>query len=193
MSSRKRRAPGASPQVRQQPEVQNNIFTQNSNLPTEAFLNTWNDTTTTSDIAPTFTDGTLYDGAAYTGTLGGSAGQSAGGQDVLYDEAHGRSFASIVPDPASYSGQLVRRNPNQQLAARGRTAWDAFAAEGSPGQQGGWDNTDEDEDLEQKAMLARKDAQAKRKQIPPFVQKLSRHVQIGYPMNITADSDQFSR
>lgn len=30
-------------------------------------------------------------------------------------------------------------------------------------------------ELEQRALLAKKDAQAKRKQIPPFVQKLSRY------------------
>jgi heat shock transcription factor len=33
---------------------------------------------------------------------------------------------------------------------------------------------DDDEELEQKAAIAKKDAQSKRKQIPPFVQKLSR-------------------
>jgi heat shock transcription factor len=33
---------------------------------------------------------------------------------------------------------------------------------------------DDDEELEHKAAAAKKDAQAKRKQIPPFVQKLSR-------------------
>lgn len=69
------------------------------------------------------------------------------------------------------SGQLVRRNPNQQLApAPRRGQWDGFP---SPTQQ--WENmADDDEELEQKAAIAKKDAQAKRKQIPPFVQKLSR-------------------
>lgn len=36
----------------------------------------------------------------------------------------------------------------------------------------GWRN--EGDDLDQKALVAKRDAQAKRKQIPPFVQKLSR-------------------
>lgn len=69
------------------------------------------------------------------------------------------------------SGQLVRRNPNQQLApAPRRGQWDGYP---SPAPQ--WENiADDDEELEQKAAVAKKDAQAKRKQIPPFVQKLSR-------------------
>ncbi len=42
----------------------------------------------------------------------------------------------------------------------------------TPGATDGWINADED--LEQKALIAKRDAQAKRKPIPPFVQKLSR-------------------
>ena len=40
------------------------------------------------------------------------------------------------------------------------------------GDQEAW--SDDLEELERKAEIAKKDAQAKRKQIPPFIQKLSR-------------------
>ena len=74
-------------------------------------------------------------------------------------------------------GQLVRRNPNQQLApAPRRNQWDEFLG---PPQQ--WEAVDDEEELEQKAAVAKKDAQAKRKQIPPFVQKLSRYVEVAVP------------
>jgi heat shock transcription factor len=78
-----------------------------------------------------------------------------------------------VSAPDMGAGQLVRRNPNQQLApAPRRGQWDGY---NSPTQQ--WETiADDDEELEQKAAIAKKDAQAKRKQIPPFVQKLSRYV-----------------
>ncbi|KAF1981293.1 hypothetical protein K402DRAFT_342713 [Aulographum hederae CBS 113979] len=70
------------------------------------------------------------------------------------------------------SNQLVRRNGNQQLAARNRPEeWQEFGGAGpQPAQP--WEMSDED-DLDAKALAAKKDAQAKRKQIPPFVQKLS--------------------
>lgn len=73
------------------------------------------------------------------------------------------------------SNQLVRRHPNQQLVSRGNNGWqDLSTSTGGPG-QGAWEAPDEgEEDLEQRALVAKKEAQAKRKQIPPFVQKLSR-------------------
>jgi len=73
---------------------------------------------------------------------------------------------------APTSNQLVRRNGNQQLAARSRNgAWEDI--NGGPPQP--WEE-EEDENLDDKALMAKRDAQAKRKQIPPFVQKLSRPV-----------------
>lgn len=61
--------------------------------------------------------------------------------------------------------QLVRRPNNHQLATRGEVGYGHLA-------QNGWQ--EEEEDLEALALKAKKEAQAKRKQIPPFVQKLSR-------------------
>ena len=102
-----------------------------------------------------FNNPSLYD--AYGNAMG------ATGQDRL---------VSLEDDADVNMGQLVRRNPNQQLApAPRRTQWDGFP---SPTQQ--WETMDDEEELEQKAAVAKKDAQSKRKQIPPFVQKLSRCV-----------------
>ena len=55
----------------------------------------------------------------------------------------------------------------------GNEAWPAVA-DGSLHQpsEASWMN--DDDDLEQRAMVAKRESQAKRKQIPPFVQKLSR-------------------
>jgi heat shock transcription factor, other eukaryote len=71
---------------------------------------------------------------------------------------------------APVSGELVRRNANQQLARQSRTAWDPSSVD-MPGS--GW-VYDDDAELSVKAMEAKKDAQAKKRQIPPFVMKLSR-------------------
>jgi heat shock transcription factor len=73
------------------------------------------------------------------------------------------------------SNQLVRRNTNQQVARTPqRNQWSNFANQ--PDRV--WEDMEHEEehDLDQKAAIAKKDAQAKRKQIPPFVQKLSRSV-----------------
>ncbi|KAF2474217.1 uncharacterized protein BDR25DRAFT_311586 [Lindgomyces ingoldianus] len=170
--SRKRRAPGASPQVQQQPALQSNVYTQDtSNMSAEHYLNNWNDPPAAADMSTSFGDPPLFEGMNF---VGHGAGQSTNSRIVPLDGLNNGSSGSAVPNQDSYSSQLVRRNPNQQLAARGRTPWDAFNGNSNPNQQGGWENVeDDDEELEQKALLARKDAQAKRKQIPPFVQKLS--------------------
>jgi heat shock transcription factor len=75
------------------------------------------------------------------------------------------------------SNQLTRR-PTNQLANRGKPYSDSGGTWVDPNQgptdpvDGSW--TEKDEDLEQKAQLAKRDAMSKRKQIPPFVQKLAR-------------------
>ena len=72
--------------------------------------------------------------------------------------------------PAQPSTELVRRTRDQQLAAQNgqQELWNEYGS--MPGQM-----DDEDErDLDARVAMAKKDAQGKRKQIPPFVQKLSR-------------------
>ncbi len=75
------------------------------------------------------------------------------------------------------SNQLTRRSTNQ-LVSRARPYNDSGGTWSDPNTgttdqvEGAW--TEKEDDLEQKALLAKRDAQAKRKQIPPFVQKLAR-------------------
>lgn len=167
MSSRKRRAPGAAPKVQQQSGIQSTTYPpETGNMVTDQYLNNWNDASIPGEMNNAFADSSFYDYAEQLRAA--TAGQSNHNRIVSLDGLNDGSAASADSNP----GQLVRRNPNQQLAARGSTPWDAF---NNNGQQPGWEPAEEeDEELEQKAMLARKDAQSKRKQIPPFVQKLSR-------------------
>jgi heat shock transcription factor len=146
MSARKRRAPGASPQA-QMPTYQ-----QDTNMTTDQYMN-WTDPSVGADIQ-SFNDPTLYD-----------YGNGMGGHNRVV------SLDAADEDADMNQGQLVRRNPNQQLAPR-RGQWDGYP---SPTQQQ-WETMDDEDELEQKVAIAKKDAQSKRKQIPPFVQKLSRYV-----------------
>jgi heat shock transcription factor len=114
-----------------------------------------------TDMNNGFADPAFYD---FTGSLGATGGQSNHNRIVSLD-----SLTDIpTTGPETNSGQLVRRNPNQQLAARRRNPWEI-----SNDPQSEWNAAnaeDDDEELEQKALLAKKE----RKAIPPFVQKLSR-------------------
>ena len=57
----------------------------------------------------------------------------------------------------------------------GSDAWGSFGNDGLELQNGGaMEENDNIELLEERAAIAKRDAQSKRKQIPPFVQKLSR-------------------
>jgi hypothetical protein len=92
--------------------------------------------------------------------------------------AYNHSANNYGGNSAQPSNQLTRRTTNQ-LANRGRPYNDSHglqwvdSATGS-GQQldSAWN--DDIEALERRAQTAKKIAQEKRKQIPPFVQKLSR-------------------
>ncbi len=78
------------------------------------------------------------------------------------------AYSSNLNAPTSQ--ELVRRTRNQQLAPQNgqQELWNGY--NNMPGQ-----HDDEDEaELERRVAAAKKDAQGKRKQIPPFVQKLSR-------------------
>ncbi|EKG15969.1 Heat shock factor (HSF)-type DNA-binding protein [Macrophomina phaseolina MS6] len=108
----------------------------------------WSDPTAINGV-PAYTDPALYDPNLMNGIQNG----------IPYVNGQ-RAPADQLP-----SNQLVRRSNNNQLTARDYGGY-------APVGQNGWDNED-DEDLEAMALRARKEAQAKRKQIPPFVQKLS--------------------
>lgn len=78
---------------------------------------------------------------------------------------------NLAPANANPSTELVRRTRNQQLAPQNgqqQEQWNGF------GNMGGQIDDEDEQDLDMKVALAKKDAQGKRKQIPPFVQKLSR-------------------
>ena len=76
------------------------------------------------------------------------------------------------------AAQQVARRPqgnNQNLVQaqyEGTAAHGQWAANGEQTPQGDW--SVQYNDLDQQADVAKRDAQAKRKQIPPFIQKLSR-------------------
>jgi heat shock transcription factor, other eukaryote len=80
----------------------------------------------------------------------------------------------------SQNTQLARRPLNQQLVPTGQRYdntvdnWFADDPMNDPQQGSGMEENDNIELLEEKAAVAKRDAQSKRKQIPPFVQKLSR-------------------
>jgi heat shock transcription factor len=148
MSTRKRRAPGASPH----PPTQ--TYQQDIPVPADQYMN-WNDASMNANMSG-FNDNSLYDG--YGASMVGGGHNRVVSLDGLNDGAEVNT------------GQLIRRNTNQQLApAPRRNQWEGFPPEAQQ-----WEDMDDDADLEQKAAVAKKDAQAKRKQIPPFVQKLSR-------------------
>lgn len=86
------------------------------------------------------------------------------------------------PTAPQASGALARRGANNALVPAAHTfdqpadSWSSFADDalvanptGAPA-----DETDNVEVLEERAQRAKREAQAKRKQIPPFVQKLNR-------------------
>lgn len=171
LPNRKRPAPGASP-------IQSNTNAQMFGNNGNAFGGFPNDPTGLQSG-----DG-LMDWSNM-GDLNGGAGafaDSANFDPNFYANALGATQAQPT------SNQLVKRNINNQLSARNKAAgagsdlWPDF---GDTGQVGDWNNSaatvaeDGEDDLERRAMEAKKEAQAKRKQIPPFVQKLSRYVEPG--------------
>ncbi|GAB7343792.1 hypothetical protein MBLNU457_1765t1 [Dothideomycetes sp. NU457] len=107
--------------------------------------------------------------------------------DPSFSQFNAENFANTTFDPNIYpsfglgqpanlptvksspSNQLVRRNTNQQLMV-GNQAQDQWLAPPTTG--AAWEVNDSDQELDRKAAMAKRDAQAKRKQIPPFVLKL---------------------
>jgi heat shock transcription factor len=87
------------------------------------------------------------------------------------------------------TGELVRRNANQQLARPTRGGWDGTSIEPPAS---GW-VYDDDEELAVKALEAKREALSKKRQIPPFVQKLSRYVRLVSRQHNTNYPMQFSR
>jgi len=168
MQTRKRGAPGADPPL-QQPQQTFNDFSSYaphasaaddvSNALGDQYVD-WNPGQGMANIANQYSDQNIYDASLYNSGMNGNVG--------------GDAAESTNAAMAARSNQLVRRNQNQQLATRGRPGWPDANSNLQP--QTTWEHFEEEDerDLEQRALAAKRDAQAKRKQIPPFVQKLSR-------------------
>jgi heat shock transcription factor len=106
--------------------------------------------------------------------------------------APGSNSFGLMQAPPSYpqgvvtpSNSLARRQPNRALVQTNPRStfdsavepWTGFADDGSLLPQGAGENLTEQDNvelLEEMAQKAKREAQGKRKQIPPFVQKLSR-------------------
>lgn len=156
---RKRPAPGASP-VLQSPQI-SQTYSAGNQLLNDQFLRWSQDPENTSNQDPSD-----YNMANYTGNAMSQA-----------------PYEQSLP---AASNQLARRPMSRQLVstAAPRPAydntgghWDPFGDESllDPLNSGGVvEDNDNIELLEERAALAKRDAQSKRKQIPPFVQKLSR-------------------
>ncbi|KEF63597.1 uncharacterized protein A1O9_01575 [Exophiala aquamarina CBS 119918] len=98
------------------------------------------------------------------------------------------TYPQANPQP---SNQLTRR-PMAQLSSRGRVdedppSWVEAGNAQAPKPDPGW--SDDIADLEAKAQVAKKEAQAKRKQIPPFVQKLNSFLEDGKNTDLIRWSD----
>lgn len=176
--SRKRAAPGASPNMQQEAGVQQPSF-QYGSMQDSPFNNIdalggyrnplGNDTTVNS-----YDNFNPLDPNYFNPTLNGGQSQTFGANAPA---------PAPTPAPPHPSNQLVRRDTNQQLTTRTpqRSQWTSFSNNNNNNQRPAdnrvWENMEEDEeqDVDTKAAIAKKDAQAKRKQIPPFVQKLSRY------------------
>lgn len=151
--SRKRPAPGASP-VLHGPigQIPSYTTTTSNQLSDDQFLQWGQDphATTAATIAPPFpVDATSYNPVSYPAT----------NQDLPQP-----------PNPNPTLNQLTRR-PMTQLTNRNRSSEQSSVA-AAPETGDGWGESLAE--LEQRALIAKREAQAKRKQIPPFVQKLRR-------------------
>ncbi|KAJ5177295.1 uncharacterized protein N7482_003172 [Penicillium canariense] len=151
--TRKRPAPGTTPATHSQLGTVSNFQTPNPNsqLSNDQFLQ-WGQNPSANAINTSFVDPSSYNSAAY-----------ASNQD-LSDAA------------ASTSNQLTRRQQPNQLVSRNRgyeqapVAYSDNSAGAGTG-EGAWGESIDE--LYNRARAAKREAQSKRKQIPPFVQKLS--------------------
>lgn len=87
--------------------------------------------------------------------------------------AQAPAYGSPPALPTAPSTDLVRRTRNPQLAPQ-QAPQQQEQWNGGTGTMTGQGDEETEQDLDMKVQLAKRDAQGKRKQIPPFVQKLSR-------------------
>ena len=146
--TRKRAAPGASPMPQTQQQAPNTSnFTQDPSLGWQS-----QDTSNTP-----YSDPKIYGGQVQN------------------------TYSQMSPmKPSQTTNQLTRRPPNQPVipiqnyANVGNAPWQVGEVAADTQSGDGWSM--QYDDLDQKALVAKTEAEGKRKQIPPFVQKLSRYV-----------------
>ena len=128
-------------------------------------------------------------------------GQTAQPPNQYSDPAYYQSMNSAAPSNAQGSNQLTRR-PINQVATRPKQLENAnnMWVDANGGNNGAFTqqqldtaSSDDIEELKRRAAIAKRDAEAKRKQIPPFVQKLSRYELSRNVRTKTSDIPQFSR
>lgn len=155
-SSRKRPAPGSSPLVQQQ---------QHPNSPTQI---------NTSALQMSADQNLQWHQTDLNSTPTGYPEPPRAFGSNVYDANNPQTGS-----PHMASNQVARRAANQHLVSRGTynsggdDSWPLHSEDAlQQTQDPAW--LSPPDVLEQKAQVARRDAQSKRKQIPPFVQKLSR-------------------
>jgi len=163
--SRKRPAPGASPLVQQQSTPQQPAYSYQQ-IPENADFNF--DFSQPFNADQTFSDTPFAPNSDFA--------------SYLQNAAQNPTYESGLPPalPQTSSTELVKRPRNQQLAppqnggqqSQQQEQWNGGNGYGS--KMNGRTDEEDEQDLDRKVQLAKKDAQGKRKQIPPFVQKLSR-------------------
>lgn len=187
--SRKRPAPGTSPLVQQQPTPPQPTYPyQQIPAPTDNTAPDFNSFDfsqhfdTNADQAqqqqPNFSDPIFAPNGDFAAYLQNSTQPPVYGSNNFSGVGGGAGAGSAAPAPASTD--LIRRPRGQHLAVPGsgggqaQEQWNGGGAGGGFAGMNGQGDEEDEQDLDRKVQLAKRDAQGKRKQIPPFVQKLSR-------------------
>ncbi|RMY48197.1 hypothetical protein D0865_08227, partial [Hortaea werneckii] len=155
--SRKRPAPGTSPMVQQQPTPPQPAYSYQQMSENPDFSNFDFSQHFNPDQSQNFNDPIFSPNNDFA---------------YLQNTSQPAAYGSNVTAPASASTDLIRRPRGQQLAVPG-SAQQQEQWNGGFGGMNGQNEDDDEQDLDRKVQLAKRDAQGKRKQIPPFVQKLS--------------------
>lgn len=154
--TRKRPAPGTTPTGHTQMGAVPNYSSSNpgSQLSNDQFLQWGQNPATDAGNPSSFADPSTYNPAAYATSQELSAPGAASSNQIARRQA---------------ANQLVSRNRGYEQAP---TVYQENNGQGG-GESGAWGESLEE--LYRRALAAKRDSQAKRKQIPPFVQKLSRY------------------
>ena len=120
----------------------------------------------------------------------GQSAQVPNPQGYQDASAYGTNAGNFASNSQQTSNQLTRRPPMSQVVTRPRyesASVQPWVEEPNSATEGAW--ADDINELEAKAQVAKKDAQAKRKQIPPFVQKLNSFLEDGKNTDLIRWSD----